>query len=112
MNDELTPLLTASIAFALHRRRRVRSSSGVYLSLKRGRLHPLLLVCISAIVDLVDRGALRLGDVRAVPARDPSDAVVVADEHDLGWAAVVGADRLHLLLRAARRDRRGARATG
>ena len=59
--------------------------------------------------DLVDRSAVRLGDVRAVPGGDPTDAVVVAGQHDLGWAAVVGADRLHRLLRAARGGRRGAR---
>ena len=49
MTDEgLTPLLTASIAFAY-----VGGSAlviaGVVLSRRRGRLHPLLLVCISAM---------------------------------------------------------------
>ena len=59
---------------------------------------------------LVDRGALRLGDVRAVPARYPPHAVVVAAEHDVGWIALVRSRRLHLLLRASRRHGRGARA--
>ena len=85
MNEDLTPLLTASIAFAY-----VGGIgflvAGIYLSWRRRRLHPLLLVCISAARDLVDRSALRLGDVRAVPAGDPADAVVVARQHDLGWA--------------------------
>ena len=49
MNDEgLTPLLTASIAFAY-----VGGAglvvAGIVLSLRRGRLHPLLLVCLSAL---------------------------------------------------------------
>ena len=48
MNDELTPLLTASIGFAY-----VGGISfvaaGVVLTVRRRRLHPLLLVCISAI---------------------------------------------------------------
>jgi uncharacterized protein DUF5135 len=48
MNDELTPLLTATIGFAY-----VGGfgfvALGVLLSVRRGRLHPLLLVCISAI---------------------------------------------------------------
>ena len=47
MKEELTPLLTASIAFAY-----IGGISfivaGVYLSWRRGRLHPLLLVSISA----------------------------------------------------------------
>lgn len=46
--SELTPLLKAAIGFAY-----VGGASfvaaGVYLSVRRGRLHPLLLVCISAI---------------------------------------------------------------
>lgn len=48
MSTELTPLLTAAIAFAY-----VGGTSfiaiGVYLSIRRRRLHPLLLLCISAI---------------------------------------------------------------
>jgi hypothetical protein len=48
LNTELTPLLTASIAFAY-----VGGVTfvvlGVVLSVRRRRLHPLLLVCISAI---------------------------------------------------------------
>ncbi len=48
MNDDLTPLLTAAIAFAY-----VGGVSfvvaGVVLSVRTRRLHPLLLVCISAI---------------------------------------------------------------
>jgi hypothetical protein len=46
--SELTPLLKAAIAFAY-----VGGASfvavGVFLSIRRGRLHPLLLVCLSAI---------------------------------------------------------------
>src|SRR4029453_6951587 len=34
---------------------------------------------------LVDRGFVRLGGVRTVPARHSSHAVLVAAEHDLGW---------------------------
>ena len=48
MNDELTPLLTASIAFA-YVGGIVFLVVGVYLSIRRARLHPLLLVCISAM---------------------------------------------------------------
>jgi hypothetical protein len=48
VNDELTPLLTACIAFAY-----VGGigfvAAGAVLSVRLGRLHPLLLVCISAI---------------------------------------------------------------
>jgi hypothetical protein len=48
VNDELTPLLRAAIGFAY-----VGGfgfvALGVYLSLRRRRIHPLLLVCISAI---------------------------------------------------------------
>src|SRR5258707_9429186 len=40
---------------------------------------------------LVDRGTLRLGDVRAISSRTPAYAVMVATEHDVGRAAVVGA---------------------
>jgi hypothetical protein len=47
MNDELTPLLTGSIAFA-YIGGVVLLGAGVYLSLKRGRMHALLLVCIAA----------------------------------------------------------------
>jgi hypothetical protein len=47
VNDELTPLLTASIAFA-YVGGFAFLAAGVYLSFKRGRPHPLLLVCISA----------------------------------------------------------------
>ena len=56
--------------------------------------------------DLLDRGSVRLGDVRAVPGGHPAHAVVVADEHDLGRVAGIGADRLHPVLRAPGRDRR------
>lgn len=45
---ELTPLLRAAIAFA-YVGGALFVAIGVYLSLRRGRLHPLLLVCISAI---------------------------------------------------------------
>jgi hypothetical protein len=48
MSDELTPLLKASIAFA-YVGGFTFVALGLYLSLRRGRLHPLLLVCISAI---------------------------------------------------------------
>src|SRR6478735_8202960 len=48
MSDDLTPLLKASIAFAY-----IGGlgffTFGVYLSVRRRRLHPLLLVCISAL---------------------------------------------------------------
>ena len=47
MNDELTPLLTGAIAFA-YIGGVVLLGAGVYLSLKRGRMHALLLVCIAA----------------------------------------------------------------
>ena len=47
MNDDLTPLLTGSIAFA-YVGGFALLGAGAYLSWKRGRLHPLLLVCISA----------------------------------------------------------------
>jgi hypothetical protein len=46
--NELTPLLTAAIAFA-YIGGFVFVALGVILSFKRGRLHPLLLVCIAAI---------------------------------------------------------------
>ena len=48
MNDELTPLLTAAIGFA-YLGGLGFVATGVFLSSRRGRLHPLLLVCISAI---------------------------------------------------------------
>ena len=47
MTGALTPLLTASIAFA-YIGGVTFIAFGVYLSFRRGRLHPLLLVCISA----------------------------------------------------------------
>lgn len=46
--NELTPLLRASIAFA-YVGALTFVAIGVYLSIRRGRLHPLLLLCISAI---------------------------------------------------------------
>jgi hypothetical protein len=48
VNDELTPLLRAAIAFA-YIGGFTFVAVGVWLSIRRGRLHPLLLVCISAI---------------------------------------------------------------
>ena len=47
MKQDLTPLLTASIAFA-YVGGIAFLVAGVYLSWRRGRLHPLLLVSISA----------------------------------------------------------------
>lgn len=47
MNDELTPLLTAAIAFAYVGGLGLLVA-GVVLSRRRGRLHPLLLVCLAA----------------------------------------------------------------
>ncbi len=47
MNEGLTPLMVGSIAFAYVGGVGLLGA-GVYLSWKRGRLHPLLLVCISA----------------------------------------------------------------
>src|SRR6188472_1028216 len=47
MSDELTPVLTASIAFA-YIGGLTFVALGVYLSVRRRRLHPLLLVSISA----------------------------------------------------------------
>jgi succinate dehydrogenase/fumarate reductase cytochrome b subunit len=47
VNDGLTPLLTASIAFA-YIGGLTFLAFAVYLSFRRGRPHPLLLVCISA----------------------------------------------------------------
>jgi hypothetical protein len=46
--NELTPLLKAAIAFA-YLGGFTFVAIGVYLSFRRGRLHPLLLVCIAAI---------------------------------------------------------------
>ena len=48
MNDGLTPLLVSSIAFA-YIGGITFFAVGVYLSVRRRRLHPLLLVCVSAI---------------------------------------------------------------
>jgi len=45
---ELTPLLKAAITFA-YAGALVFVAIGVYLSVRRGRLHPLLLLCISAM---------------------------------------------------------------
>jgi hypothetical protein len=47
VNEGLTPLMTASIAFAYVGGLGLLVA-GVYLSWRRGRLHPLVLVCISA----------------------------------------------------------------
>ena len=94
VNDELTPLLTASIAFA-YVGGVVLLVAGVVPQLAARPPAPAPPRVHLGRLDLVDRGAVRLGDVRAVPAGDPADAVVVAAEHDLGRAAVVGADRLH-----------------
>jgi hypothetical protein len=46
--SELTPLLKAAIGFA-YLGGALFAAAGVILSLRRGRLHPLLLLCISAI---------------------------------------------------------------
>jgi len=48
MNEELTPLLRVAIGFA-YVGGFAFVAAGCYLSYRRGRLHPLLLVCISAI---------------------------------------------------------------
>lgn len=48
MDDELTPLLRAAIAFA-YVGGFAFVTAGIVLSIRRGRLHPLLLLCISAI---------------------------------------------------------------
>ena len=57
MTSELTPLVKAAIGFAY-----IGGASfvaiGVILSFRRGRPHPLLLVCISAISFFMDRGPL------------------------------------------------------
>ena len=94
MNDELTPLLTAAIAFA-YVGGFTFVALGVYLSVAASPPAPAAARLHLGHLVLLDRGPLRLGDVRAVPGGHPSHAVVVADEHDLGWAAVVGAPRLH-----------------
>ena len=47
MNDDLTPLLTASIGFA-YVGGIAFIGAGVVLSWRRGRVHPLMLVSISA----------------------------------------------------------------
>src|SRR3954451_22165111 len=48
MNDGLTPLLEVSIAFA-YVGGFAFVAAGAYLTYRRRRLHPLLLLCISAI---------------------------------------------------------------
>src|SRR6476660_7923719 len=48
MNTELTPLLTAAVAFGWLSGI-VFTVAGIYLSVRRRRLHPLLLICIAAI---------------------------------------------------------------
>lgn len=48
MNAEMTPLLVASNAFGWLSGI-LFTVAGIYLSVRRGRLHPLLLLCISAI---------------------------------------------------------------
>ncbi|MDQ2648566.1 MAG: DUF5135 domain-containing protein, partial [Actinomycetota bacterium] len=48
MNDDLTPLLTAAIAFA-YVGGVTFVMAGLVLSVRTRRVHPLLLVCISAI---------------------------------------------------------------
>ena len=48
MSDQLTPLMTVSMAFA-YIGGIAFIAIGIYLSYRRRRLHPLLLVCISAI---------------------------------------------------------------
>jgi hypothetical protein len=48
VNDELTPLLTAAIAFA-YVGGFAFVAAGIVLSVRRRRLHPLLLVCLAAI---------------------------------------------------------------
>jgi hypothetical protein len=48
MSSELTPVLRAAIGFA-YLGGFTFVAAGVFLSYRRGRLHPLLLVCISAI---------------------------------------------------------------
>ena len=83
--SELTPLLKAAIGFA-YVGGALFVAVGLFLSFRRGRPHPLLLVCISAISFSLDRGPLRLGGVRAVPARHPAHAVLVAAEHGRGAA--------------------------
>ena len=48
MNTELTPLLTAAVAFGWISGI-VFTVAGIYLSVRHRRMHPLLLLCISAI---------------------------------------------------------------
>src|SRR4029077_7439835 len=48
MNTELTPLLTATVAFGWISGI-VFTVAGIYLSVRHRRMHPLLLLCISAI---------------------------------------------------------------
>ncbi|CAN5826138.1 hypothetical protein BH09ACT7_BH09ACT7_28140 [soil metagenome] len=48
MNTELSPLLVGSVIFGWASGF-IFLAIGIYLSVRRGRLHPLLLVCISAI---------------------------------------------------------------
>ncbi|CAM4235791.1 hypothetical protein MB901379_01361 [Mycobacterium basiliense] len=48
MSTELTPLLTGAVIFGWGSGI-VFTAIGAYLSIRRGRLHPLLLLCISAI---------------------------------------------------------------
>src|SRR5919205_3052635 len=48
MNTQLTPLLTAANAFGWLSGIAF-TVAGIYLSVRRGHLHPLLLLCISAI---------------------------------------------------------------
>ena len=52
MNTEMTPLLIASNAFGWGSGI-LFVIAGIYLSVRRGRLHPLLLLCISAISRVV-----------------------------------------------------------
>ena len=48
MSTEPTPLMTAAIAFA-YIGGLAFLGAGIYLSVRRGRLHPLLLLCVSAM---------------------------------------------------------------
>ena len=54
--SELTPFMKAAIAFA-YVGGALFVAIGLILSVRRGRPHPLLLVCISDLV-LLDRGPL------------------------------------------------------
>ncbi len=101
MSHELTPLLKASIGFAY-----IGGIGflvvGVYLTYRRRRLHPLLLVCLAAIsiswIEAPYDWAMYAQFAPAIPAY----AVVVAVGHDVARPAGVGAGRLHRLLRDAR----------